>query len=1843
MPATAGYYPYPGEMDDVALYTRSLTAGEVAFRYQTGKTATARMTTVTNDQSHAVWQVDYDRTTGRVSSLTDTAGATWDLSDPQLDKEHRFVTLASSYGKSERYTYDAAHGGRLVSRSDAIGTATWAYNEQGFVSAYEDEVGLTTQYTTDDKGRRTEATVCRAEGDCSTSRTGYYTATDPFDLRDGRVLWQADGRSSSATDTAYRTTYTYNTKGQLLTTAFPGSAASASNPNGTAATTYTTGSEAAVGGGTVPAGLTATTTDASGAVTSYSYNKAGDLVETAAPSGQVTRYGYDLLGRLTTTQIGSYIGGQFSARDTVTETLDAVGHTVARTGTAFTNPVTGKTHRLQTTFTYDQFGRLAATSSWDEAAPTERRTTTYDYDAAGRLTATHYPDGSTAIQRWNTAGLLAAETTATGLELTYTYDERGRLLTTSAAGEGVDPADPNATELLLEYRTYYDNDWPASTTDALGRKTSWEYWGDGTVKRDLHTAPDGTETVTAQYDYDKAGNTTKVTDAVGTPTQTNYNARNWPTSTSIDPAGIANASHFAYDKTGRTTGITHKYGGTTYKVDTFAFNTAGALTDTWTTAPAVEGACVTVDARSCVVATSTNTYNSEGLLASARTGDDGAETYTYNSLGHVATVTGATRDVWVEGVKTSNQQPVTTYGYNAFGELTHHKDADGNVTETAYDTTGRPVRTLLPAAPAAGTTELLRPQILTAYRPGGLVASETDPRGATTAYEYDRYGRTLSVTQPDPDGGGAETSPVTEYVYDRAGQLLEQTDPNGALTTATYDAFGRNATVTATERVGSDLAHFTTAYTYDAAGLLKTSTTPGGDQTAYAYDALGRPTTITDPTGVTTTYQYPAATKNVTVFADAGDGIVRRQVNVTDVLGNMVKTTSETNPGSGWVTVQCAQSRYDLSGHVVAETTVQRRTCTTPDTAYTYDDAGQLTAITGTVSDTAAITVALGYDRLGHQTRMVDGNGNTTVYGFNAWGLQDTTIEPATAAHPDLADRTWTTAYDIAGNAVEQHLPGDVTQTATYDRLGRKTAESGTGAEAITVNKTYTWDKTGNLTGFSSELGDTHLTYNDRGLITAITGNSEATYTYDANGQLTERTDAAGTTAFTYDDAGRLSTLTDPLTNSTHTYQWRTDGQLASITSGQTVRSFTYGGYGELTLDKVTDPDGQQNSIAYAYDGQLLTGKTVTGLPNAGEQTYGYDGQGRLTSWTDHTGIETTYTWDGNSNRIAVHRWDTACADQAATTRLYVYDERSRLTEAMDGAVQCVQNGDTWQTQTVTPVVDETWTYTARGTAATHEDPEGVTTNYAFDAFEQLKTAAVDGTAVTNRYDALGRLIARNGAEFAYDGLSNNLIATPTGTGGVDRIVRDPAGGTVSQTQGGITGLSWSNTHGDLVAILNPATGDLIAGGGFDPFGNPLPNTTDTTIGFQGGYTDPITDETNAHARWYNPESGTFTSRDTWQLAPSPVTQTNRYLYGNASPGNYADPSGHLVQAAAVPVVAVGAALLGGYILGQAIKECYENKCNGALKRSSRRAWNNLEDWWEELRERNDENYGYRNDRTNRANRVYINRYGRPGDSGGKGTPGYGGGSSGGCGSCYSGEDSAGGGNPWRPAPPIDWNALETRPENSAQDAADDAPDEIDLLNDALMDNDALIDELEQENIIITDENGNIIDIAWRDSDQECKSDYFFGSAPNNRATGAVAYLCGNNIQSHGPGSDADSRVPIWGWPSENAKIPGVGDVWHRCHLVAKQLGGTGKRTENLVTCFGNPLNTPDMRDVIETPTRKQVESEGKHVLYVSIPSYNATELEGITVLAIGNRGYCEYAYFKNELVTGGMEIAQSC
>lgn len=164
-------------------------------------------------------------------------------------------------------------------------------------------------------------------------------------------------------------------------------------------------------------------------------------------------------------------------------------------------------------------------------------------------------------------------------------------------------------------------------------------------------------------------------------------------------------------------------------------------------------------------------------------------------------------------------------------------------------------------------------------------------------------------------------------------------------------------------------------------------------------------------------------------------------------------------------------------------------------------------------------------------------------------------------------------------------------------------------------------------------------------------------------------------------------------------------------------------------------------------------------------------------------------------------------------------------------------------------------------------------------------------------YDALDRMTGRTkggaATAYVYADMSNDLVAVTDGAGAAKETYSRGAFGDVLSTKigTGAAQFQMADRHGDVVAGFTAAATSLAGSTAYDPFGKVT--GTLPQLGFQGEWTDADTGQVNMHARWYQPGTGTFTSRDTANLDPVPSVQANRYTYAGASPLNYVDPTGH--------------------------------------------------------------------------------------------------------------------------------------------------------------------------------------------------------------------------------------------------------------------------------------------------------------------------------------------------------------
>ena len=1428
---------FAGSIDDIALYHHTIGGAAAAAHYEARSGGREMITATSAQDNRPIATIGYDLAADRVSTLTDQDGALWTVAAPTADDGVRTVALHSTeLGVDSTFHYDLERAGRIVSVDRNSGSQTWSYVEDatgGLQTTLTDENGNTVTEKADARGRVASRTTCQSASVCGTAYYTYVNATDPLDPRADLLLTSADPRSSSATDARFRTSYTYTPAGQLATTTAPVPAGQSANP--VTREDYTDGTEAAIGGGTEPAGLLEAVTDARGLVTSYGYTAAGDLAATVTPTGLHLRYGYDALGRITSIATSGSTGNAFGTR---TFTYNARSQVATITDPPVRNPLTTVTHQLVVSAEYDLDGNVTKVTSSDATGGDPARVASYRYDDRGRLASVTNPDGGADIRSYNSAGDLTRYTDVRGNGWVYDYNGQHQRIRVRMAG-----ARPTDFPPIIETRAYDPGGRLASVTDAMGRTTTYSYdYSDNLTGIHLDASgltPPPTPAVTAleERGYDLANHLTRRTAQGGAVTTYSYDNAGNLSGSVLDPGGLARRHTLTRDLAGNllTDSLTGPSDPGRTELTEYAYAPDNQVSST----------TVHNDAGAAAELVTAASYDERGLL-SALTDPNGNRTdYAYDATGAQVSVTGPAVDTWVNGTRSAGVRPASTTGRNTFGEPTGARDPDGNTATAVVDAMGRVTEQHLPTYQQPGVSGPVNAVSTMDYDHAGNVVREADPLNRVTTYEYDRFG--MLTKQTEPSIGTVPT--VTTYGYDDDHELTSTTDPTGAVNQYTYDAFGRLATGTAVERKPGPTLNYTTRYGYDTAGNLASVTSPENHQSTAQYNKAGEQVSFTDPTQRTWTTGYDIGGR-ISQQKEPGGLLTDTGYDLAGRPTATIQFDGSDAPGSA--VLRHEDRFFDPNGNLTGVTSPANRSV-----SYGYDAANRLVTQQERVDLHRVINTQLGYDADGNQTRFVDGNGNATAYTYMPWSLPESTVDPATAANP--SDRTWTTRYDAAGQAVAVTEPGGVSRTSSYDALGRLTLEQGSGAEAATANRTLGYDATGRVTSIGTPGGTTTYGYDDRGNQLSAAGPSgNATLSWNGDGTLAGRTDDLGGDTFGYDAAGRLASMDG------RSYGYDASGRLTSIVEnlrpgsppGSTPPTRTIGRdvFGRVSTDL---------GLTYGYDlDDKITSVTKSG---ANPDQYGYDGAGRLTSWTAPSGTVTAYGWDGAGNRTSA----------GGTT--YTYNERNQLTSG----------GGTART------------YTPRGTLRTIGGR-----TLGFDAFDRLTG---DG-ATRYDYDSLDRLYSRNGTSRTYyDDLAGNsrqdlalgrVDYEPDGTPATYSTQafsgEPPIGGPPPAFKTARIGL---NPHGDVISTYN---GDGFGGTrSYDPFGAVTATTGGSgalpALGFQGDLTEP-SGLVDMAARWYDPGTGTFTSRDTMTVPPTPSAGANRYAYGNGDPIDNADPTGHYAK-----------------------------------------------------------------------------------------------------------------------------------------------------------------------------------------------------------------------------------------------------------------------------------------------------------------------------------------------------------
>ena len=307
--------------------------------------------------------------------------------------------------------------------------------------------------------------------------------------------------------------------------------------------------------------------------------------------------------------------------------------------------------------------------------------------------------------------------------------------------------------------------------------------------------------------------------------------------------------------------------------------------------------------------------------------------------------------------------------------------------------------------------------------------------------------------------------------------------------------------------------------------------------------------------------------------------------------------------------------------------------------------------------------------------------------------------------------------------------------------------------------------------------------------------------------------------------------------------------------NAQRLKSLT--SYADLAAAQVDDHD-HKRYWSYDNDGLMLS-ETVTAKPGGspgpdeGTQSYTYTSLGQLKSWT-RAGTTTDYAYDKAGNRTQ------------AGASTFSFDDQNRL----------VSGGGA------------TYVWSDRGTMVSRTSG-GSTTTYDFDAFAQETRAG----SVSYQRDGLGRVSSRNGQALSYTGLAPQVC-----NDGSTKVSYTPTGDPLAVTSNGSTAWALLDAHSDLVALLSPSTGKVVAHRSYDPYGVPgeSTGTMAPSIGYQSDWTDPTTGEVNMGARNYLPAADSFTSRDSYPGRLDTPVSLNRYTYAHNNPLTNLDPTGNSVD-----------------------------------------------------------------------------------------------------------------------------------------------------------------------------------------------------------------------------------------------------------------------------------------------------------------------------------------------------------
>ncbi|MGN2272065.1 RHS repeat-associated core domain-containing protein [Priestia megaterium] len=788
------------------------------------------------------------------------------------------------------------------------------------------------------------------------------------------------------------------------------------------------------------------------------------------------------------------------------------------------------------------------------------------------------------------------------------------------------------------------------------------------------------------------------------------------------------------------------------------------------------------------------------------------------------------------------------YTYNEHHQLLSMIDSLGHTTTNTYNGSGQLISTVKPKGG----------KISYKYR-NGLVASEIDPSGVTTSYQYDNVGRAIEQKV-------GNQKPI-KTTYDNGDQIIRLTDGLGNNASMSYDSRGNKTSET-------DYKGNKTTYEYNANGKLVAQTNAAGQKTRYEYDGEDRLLKQIAPNGSITTFTYDAQGQLVSTRNALGNNTITEYdavgnvIKQKDAYGRVLESTSydeKNNP------VQMTNALGDSTSFIYDELNrlVQETDPLGRNTKFRYDDMDRLIGAT----DAAGSNSTQVFDADGNRISQVDANGNKLQFQFDAAGKLITMTNT-------LGNKV-KYEYNSSGQLVKTiNGRGQVT-TTRYDDAGRVERVSDSSGST-----SYTHDKNENLTSVMDRMG-------------------KITYEYDSLNRITKYKDVFGNfLQYSYDMAGNLTKLTYP-GGKTVNYTYNLADQLIQVTDWKNrVTRYEYDKNGNLI--KTIRPDGSVETKVYNEAAQLtsLEDKTKQGS-FISKYIYSYDEVGNITTETSNTGSKNMTYSVLNQLRI---RKDNNSLGQTLNSYQYAYDRTGNMTSVKEKqtSARMAYGKDNqltgYNTQGVAYDKDGNMTKgILRGKAQT----------FTYDARNRLLGAG----EVSYQYDGNNNRVAAMQSKVGTvakqailsSSATTRYVVNPNTPLSQVIMETDEKGKPIRYHVYGLGLIGTEDAKGQYVSYHFDRRGSTVALSTIDstitdtfeygPYGEMKQTKGKTTTPFLYNGRDGVMTDNNGlyymRARYYNPEIKRFINQDVLLGAISNGLGMNRYSYVQGNPTNRIDPTGH--------------------------------------------------------------------------------------------------------------------------------------------------------------------------------------------------------------------------------------------------------------------------------------------------------------------------------------------------------------